>query len=274
MSKYTGKIGSVTLTKIRAAKSNGLKLSCITCYDSSFGRLIDQSDIDLVLVGDSLGNVMMGYDNTIPVTVQDMIHHTACVSRVLTKPFLVSDMPFMSYSISIEQALQNASRLIQEGGAQAVKVEGGKVVAPQVRAMVNAGIPVMGHLGLMPQSLHATGGFKVMGRGKEQQIQLIQDAKALEEAGCFAIVLEMVPHELAKQVTKSIAIPTVGIGAGPDTDGQILVLHDVLGFDEGFNPKFLKKYAELGRLVQEAVTTYSKEVKSGAYPTIENSFSE
>ncbi len=274
MSVYTGKVGSVTLTKIQSRKSESKKISAITCYDSSFARLIDQTDIDLILVGDSLGNVMMGHDHTIPVTVQDMVHHTACVSRVLTKPFIVSDMPFMSYNISVEQALENASRLIQEGGAQAVKVEGGEHIIPQVRALVNAGIPVMGHLGLTPQSLHASGGYKVVGRSQSQREQLERDAKALEEAGCFSVVLEMVPHKLAEKVTKNLSIPAIGIGAGPETDGQIIVLHDILGFNEEFNPKFLKKYAQIGKLVREAVTSYNDEVKSGEFPTLENSFSE
>jgi 3-methyl-2-oxobutanoate hydroxymethyltransferase len=274
MSLYTGKVGYVTLTKIQSRKTEKKKISAITCYDASFARLIDQTDIDIILVGDSLGNVMMGYDHTIPVTVQDMIHHTACVSRVVEKPFLVADMPFMSYNISNEQALENATRLIQEGGAQAVKVEGGAHILPQVKAMVDAGIPVMGHLGLTPQSLHAAGGYKIVGREQKQKEKLISDAKALQDAGCFSLVLEMVPYKLAERLTDELDIPTIGIGAGPNTDGQILVLHDILGFNEDFNPKFLKKYAQMGKMVREAVTAYNDEVKSGEYPTLENSFSE
>lgn len=273
MSKYTQK-GSVTVSRIVAAKAEQRKLSVVTCYDSSFARLIDQTSIDIVLVGDSLGNVMLGFDNTIPVTVDHMVHHTAAVGRVLTRPFLCADMPFMSYSVSVEQALANAARLMQEGLAQGVKVEGGRTIAPQVAAIVQAGIPVMGHLGLTPQSLHAMGGHRVQGRGEEAAKALIADAKALEAAGVFAIVLEMIPLELAAKVTREVGIPTIGIGAGPHCDGQVLVLHDILGLDEGFNPKFLKKYAHLGKTVREALNAFDVDVKGGVFPSAEQSFKD
>lgn len=273
MSKYTQK-GSITISQILAAKTEKRLLSVVTCYDSAFARLIDQTPIDIVLVGDSLGNVMLGHDSTIPVTMDAMVHHTAAVSRVLQRPFLCADMPFLSYNISVEQALTNAGRLVQQGGAQGVKVEGGRSIAPQVKALVEAGIPVMGHLGLTPQSVHAKGGYRIQGRGDEAQKALIDDAKALEDAGAFSVVLEMIPLELAAKVTAALRIPTIGIGAGPKCDGQVLVLHDILGFDEGFNPKFLKKYADLGKTVREAVAAYDRDVKSGAFPTNEQSFKD
>lgn len=273
MSRYTEK-AAITVSQIVAAKAEKRKLATITCYDSAFARLIDQTAIDLVLVGDSMGNVILGHDGTIPVTVDDIIHHTKAVARVLTKPFLCSDMPFLSYNLSVEQALTNAGRMIQEGGAQGVKVEGGRSIVPQVKAMVEAGIPVLGHLGLTPQSVHAKGGYKVQGRGAAASQGLLDDAKALEDAGAFGVVLEMIPGELASKVTQALKIPTIGIGAGPKCDGQILVLHDILGFDEGFNPKFLKKYANLGKLIREAVAQYDHDVKSGAFPSEEQSFKE
>lgn len=273
MSKYTVK-DNVTVSKLLAAKGEGRKLATVTCYDAAFARLIDQTPVDLVLVGDSLGNVMLGHDNTIPVTMDDMVHHTAAVARALTRPFLCADMPFMSYSISIEQALTNAARLVQEGGAQGVKVEGGRNIVPQVRAIIEAGIPVLGHLGLTPQSVHALGGFKVQGRGGAAAQRMMDDALALQDAGVFGIVLEMVPQTLAATVTQALKIPTIGIGAGPKCDGQIIVLHDILGFDEGFNPKFLKKYANLGQDIRAAVTAYDREVKSGVFPGEEHAFKE
>jgi 3-methyl-2-oxobutanoate hydroxymethyltransferase len=273
VSKYTQK-GNVTVSQIVGAKAEGKKISVVTCYDSSFARLVDQSPVDCVLVGDSLGNVMLGHDSTIPVTMDDMVHHTAAVARVLTKPFLVGDMPFLSYNVSVEQALMNAGRLVQQGGAQGVKVEGGRAIAAKVRAIVDAGIPVMGHLGLTPQSVHAKGGYRVQGRGDAAAQALLDDAKALEEAGAFAVVLEMVPRALAAKVTAALKIPTIGIGAGPDCDGQVLVLHDILGFDESFNPKFLKKYANLGKVVRDALLAYDRDVKGGAFPSDEQSFKD
>lgn len=274
MSKYT-ESGGITLHQILKAKSEQKKLSAITCYDSSFARLLNDTAIDIVLVGDSLGNVMLGYDTTVPVTVDHMVHHTAAVSRVLRKPFLCADMPFLSYKISTQQALTNAGRLVQEGGAQSVKIEGGDAAMCEVIATVtDAGIPVMGHLGLTPQSVHAMGGFRVQGRGDDAAARLLQEAKEVEKAGAFAVVLEMVPAALAKKVSASLSIPTIGIGAGPDCDGQIIVLHDMLGFDDAFNPKFLKKYASLAKTIRESVSAYDKEVKSGIFPAPEHSFKE
>lgn len=273
MSKHQAQT-TMTVSQILAAKGEGRRLATITCYDSAFARLIDQTDIDLVLVGDSLGNVMLGYPNTIPVTMDDMVHHTAAVSRVLHRPFICADMPFMSYHLHPEQALTNAARLVQKGGAHGVKVEGGRAIVPQVRALINAGIPVMGHLGLTPQSVHALSGFKVQGRGAEQAKALLDDALALQDAGIFALVLELVPMSLAERLTNTLKIPTIGIGAGPHCDGQIIVLHDILGFDEGFQPKFLRKYANLSQTVKEAVSRYSADVKAGAFPTVEQAFKD
>ena len=273
MSKYT-QSAAVTVSQIVQAKAAGKKISSITCYDAAFARLIEQTGVDLVLVGDSLGNVMLGYDNTLPVTMDDMVHHTAAVTRILRRPFVCADMPFLSYNVSVEQALTNAGRLVQEAGAQAVKVEGGASIAPQVRALVQAGIPVMGHLGLTPQSVHAMGGYRVQGRGADAAKRMMDDALTLQEAGIFSLVLEMVPAELAGRITEALKIPTIGIGAGPKCDGQIIVLHDILGFDEEFNPKFLKKYANLGKVVRDAVSTYDQEVKAGSFPSAEHSFKD
>jgi 3-methyl-2-oxobutanoate hydroxymethyltransferase len=273
MSKYTQR-EAVTISQILAAKQSGSKLSAVTCYDSAFARLIDHTSVDIVLVGDSLGNVMLGHDGTVAVTMNDMLHHTAAVARVLKRPFLCADMPFLSYQVSTEQALTNAARLIQEGGAQGVKVEGGRPICPQVKAIVQAGIPVMGHLGLTPQSVHAMGGYRVQGRGNDAAQQILDDAHALQDAGIFALVLEMVPERLAERITASLHVPTVGIGAGAKCDGQILVLHDILGFDSGFSPKFLKKYANLGDTVQQALDAYDRDVKGGVYPGPEHSFKE
>jgi 3-methyl-2-oxobutanoate hydroxymethyltransferase len=273
MSRYANKKQSpITTNEVRSRKEQGKKLSMVTCYDAAFARLVETSGIDMVLVGDSLGNVMLGHGDTIPVTMADMIHHTASVARVLHTPLLAADMPFFSYKVSVEQALSNAARLIQEGGAQAVKVEGGIEICPQVKAIVDAGIPVIGHLGLTPQSVHALGGFKVQGRGDGPEAALIAAAKALEAAGAFCIVLELIPAKLAEKVTKAVKVPTIGIGAGPNCDGQVLVIHDMLGFDQGFNPKFLKKYANLGAVIESALKQYDDEVKTGKFPETTHSF--
>lgn len=273
MSKYTEK-GGITLHQISKMKAAKKKISAITCYDSSFARLIDATGIDIVLVGDSLGNVMLGFDNTIPVTIEHMLHHVSAVSRVLRKPFLCADMPFLSYHLSAVQALENAGRLVQQAGAQSVKVEGGdKFVCETIHRMTAAGIPVMGHLGLTPQSVHAMGGYRVQGRG-EGAARLKAEAKEVELAGAFALVLEMVPAPLAKEISANLSIPTIGIGAGPDCDGQIIVLQDMLGFDDDFNPKFLKKYANLSKTIRDSVSAYDKEVKSGTFPTADHSFNE
>lgn len=275
MSKHEdAKVRAITVNDIMAAKVAKRPVSVITCYDAAFAKLIDQTAIDIVLVGDSMGNVVLGYKNTIPVTMDDMVHHTAAVARGLTRPMLIADMPFLSYNLSIEQAVSNAGRLVQEGGAHAVKLEGGRHVAAAVKAITAAGIPVMGHLGLTPQSVHQLGGYKVQGRGDAAAKDLLTDAQALTDAGAFAIVLEMLPAPLAAKVTVSVASATIGIGAGPDCDGQVLVLHDILGFDPDFKPKFLKKYADVGQIVRDAVQAYDKDVKSRAFPTAEQSFKD
>jgi 3-methyl-2-oxobutanoate hydroxymethyltransferase len=273
LSKLTQKTKQVTIADIAGFFGTGRKISMVTCYDSSFARLVEKSDVDMVLVGDSLGNVMLGYDNTIPVTMDDMLHHCKAVSRVLMRPFICGDMPFLSYQVSTEQAVRNAGRLIQEGGCHGVKVEGGRAIAASVAAIVNAGIPVMGHLGLTPQSIHKLGGYKVQARSDEARRILLEDAEALAKAGAFSLVLEMVPRDLAKEVTAKIGIPTIGIGAGPDCSGQVLVLQDMLGFDSDFNPKFLKKYLDLGGAITNALNEYHGEVTAGQFPAASQSFS-
>jgi 3-methyl-2-oxobutanoate hydroxymethyltransferase len=271
LSKHTDTLSHVTVRTLLKRKTEKQKISMITCYDAAFGAMIERSSIDMVLVGDSLGNVVLGYKDTIPVTMNDMIHHTQAVSRAVKRAMLVADMPFMSYNISVEQALTNAALLIQEGGAHAVKVEGGTHILPQVKAMVRAGIPVVGHLGLTPQSIHTLGGYRVQGRGAEAH-KLLREAKELSEAGICALVLELIPRGLAKEITDAISIPTIGIGAGPDTDGQVLVLQDMLGFPSEFSPKFLKKYATLGDIVSAALAQYDQDVKSQSFPTAEHTF--
>ena len=247
-------------------------ITMVTCYDYTFARLVDMADIDAVLIGDSLGNVMQGQETTIPVTVDDIIYHTRAVLRGNQTSLVVADMPFMSYQASFEEGMRNAGRLMKEGGAQAVKVEGGEAIAPLVEKMVYHGIPVVGHLGLTPQSVHKFGGFRVQGRGDEAAKQLLADARALEEAGAFMLVLEMVPRALAEKVTEAIGIPTIGIGAGNATSGQVLVLQDLLGMNQSFKPKFLKNFANLEETVTEALGAYRDEVRQGSYPGDEHSF--
>ncbi len=272
MSRYSCRDGVVSINTIRQRKEAGGKISMVTCYDAAFARLVESSPIDMVLVGDSLGSVMLGLDDPTQVTMEHMVSHTAAVSRILRRPLLCADLPFLSYQSSPQEALRNAGRLLQEGGAHAVKLEGGQQVVAQIKTLVSAGIPVMGHLGLTPQSVHMLGGYKVQGRDSKVHGQILRDAVALEEAGVFALVLELVPRELARQVTASIAIPTIGIGAGPDCDGQVLVLHDLLGFDPEFNPRFLKKYADFAQGIQQALAVFNDEVKAGVFPAACNSF--
>ena len=264
---------TLTLPDILAKKGKtGQKLVVITCYDSAFADLIERTSVDIVLVGDSPGNVVLGFDNTIPVTMDHMVHHTAAVARRLHRPFLVADMPFLSYALSVEQALANAGRLVQQGGAKAVKLEGGRAICDKVRALVDAGIPVMGHLGLTPQSVHAKGGYKVQGRGADARQRLIDDAGLLVDAGIFSLVLELIPAPLAAEVTRQIAVPTIGIGAGSQTDGQVLVLHDMLGMNLDFSPKFVKKYATMGDGVIKALESYADDVREGQFPADEHSY--
>ena len=270
MSKHSRK-KRISAASITGMKKESKKISMVTCYDSAFAGLINETDIDAVLVGDSMGNVILGFEDTIPVTMAMMTHHTAAVSRTLNGPMLVADMPFMTYGVSVEQAIKNASQLIQDGGAHAVKMEGGREIVPQVEALTQAGIPVMGHLGLTPQKIHALGGYKVQGRGEAGEI-LKKEAMALQEAGCFAVVLELIPDDLARNVSQALDVPTIGIGAGVGTDGQVLVLHDLLGFNSDFKPKFLKTYANVGQVVTDALQAYSSEVKEGLFPAEEHTF--
>lgn len=256
----------------RNAKQKNERLTMLTAYDYSTAKLIDASGIDAVLVGDSLGMVMLGYEDTLSVTMEDMIHHTKAVARGVKDALVVSDLPFMSYQTSVYDAVSNAGRLIKEGRAQAVKLEGGLEVCPQIKAIVEASIPVMAHLGLTPQSVNAFGGFKVQGKDEEAARSLIEQAKAVEAAGAFAVVLECIPAKLAELITKSISIPTIGIGAGNGCDGQVLVYQDMLGLYSDFTPKFVKRYAEIGPQMQTAIEGYISEVKSGAFPAAEHTF--
>ena len=256
----------------RNAKQKNERLTMLTAYDYSTAKLIDASGIDSVLVGDSLGMVMLGYEDTLSVTMEDMIHHTKAVARGVKDALVVSDLPFMSYQTSVYDAVSNAGRLIKEGRAQAVKLEGGVEVCPQIKAIVEASIPVMAHLGLTPQSVNAFGGFKVQGKDEEAARSLIEQAKAVEAAGAFAVVLECIPAKLAELITKSISIPTIGIGAGNGCDGQVLVYQDMLGLYSDFTPKFVKRYAEIGPQMENAIEDYISEVKSGAFPAAEHTF--
>jgi 3-methyl-2-oxobutanoate hydroxymethyltransferase len=262
----------VTIRDIAEMKVRGEKIPMVTAYDYTTARLVDQAGIPMVLVGDSLGMVVLGYDSTIPVTMEDMLHHVKAVARGAKQCLIVGDMPFMTYQIDASQALTNAARLIQEGGAHTVKLEGGEKVAETVRRIVDAGIPVMGHLGLTPQSVHAFGGYRVRGRKRKEAVRLLRDAHALEEAGAYAVVLELVPTSLARLVSERLKIPTIGIGAGAGCDGQVQVLHDMLGLFTDFVPKHAKQYALLAEAIREALTRYAHEVKGGSFPTEEHGF--
>ena len=262
----------VTIADIKGMKQKKEKIPMLTGYDYVTAKIIDEAGVPLILVGDSLGMVILGYESTIPVTMEEMIHHTKAVVRGAKKALVIGDMPFMSYHISVSDALHNAARFIQEGGAQAVKLEGGEVVAEQVRRLVDCGIPVMGHIGLTPQSIHQLGGFKVQGRAVEEAKKLLNDARILEEAGAFAIVLECTPAPLSKLITQKLAIPTIGIGAGPDCDGQVQVISDLLGLYTDFVPRHAKQYARLAGEIKAAVSSYISEVKSLSFPTMEHSY--
>ena len=261
-----------TVTTFQQAKRNGEKLTMLTAYDYSMAKLIDEAGVNSILVGDSLGNVILGYDDTVSVTMEDMIHHGAAVARGAKEALVIIDMPFMSYQTSVQDALVNAGRLMKEGRAGAVKLEGGPRVAPQIEAIVSAGIPVCGHIGLTPQSIHAFGGFKVQGKSEETARKLLEDAKAVEEAGAFAVVIEGVPKKLADLITKQLTIPTIGIGAGNGCDGQVLVYQDMLGMFSDFTPKFVKRFADIGEVMKEAFGNYIKEVKSGTFPAEEHEY--
>lgn len=261
-----------TAATFAAAKAKGEKLSMLTAYDYSTAKLEDESGINGILVGDSLGNVVLGYEDTVSVTMEDMIHHGAAVARGAKNALVVVDMPFMSYEVTVEEAVRNAGRLMKEGRAGAVKLEGGVRVAEQIHAIVKAGIPVMGHIGLTPQSINVFGGFKVQGKSEEAARALLADAKAVEEAGAFAVVIEAVPAALAQIITDAVSIPTIGIGAGAGCDGQILVYQDMLGMFSDFTPKFVKRYANVGEVMREAFANYAAEVASGAFPTEEHTY--
>ncbi len=266
-------MSKVTIHTLQKKKNSQQKITMVTAYDATFARLIDQNGIDILLVGDSLGMVVAGHSNTLPVTMEQMIYHTRCVSRGTSRGHIVADMPFMSYQTSTKDAVHNAGRLVKEGFAHAVKLEGGAMHAPLIQQLVAIGIPVMGHLGLTPQSVHQMGGFKVQGKDNQAQQQLLKDAKAIEQAGAYAIVLEGIPKTIAKQITETVSIPTIGIGAGPDCDGQVLVIYDLLGMDDTFQPKFVRKYASLSQTIGSALQSFSKDVKDGSFPSDKESFS-
>ena len=261
-----------TVQTFKEAKNNHTKLAMLTAYDYSTAKLQDEAGIHGILVGDSLGNVILGYEDTISVTMDDMIHHGAAVARGAKNALVVVDMPFMSYQTSVYDAVVNAGRLMKEGRANAVKLEGGVSVCPQIKAITDAGIPVMAHLGLTPQSINAFGGFKVQGKNEAAARKLIDDAKAVEEAGAFALVLECVPAKLAKIISEQLTIPTIGIGAGAGCDGQILVYQDMLGMFSDYTPKFVKRFAEVGSVMKEAFANYIKEVQAETYPAEEHTF--
>lgn len=261
-----------TVSTILEQKRNGDKITMLTAYDYSTAKLIDEAGINSILIGDSLGNVILGYEDTLSVTMEDMIHHTRAVARGAKNALIVADMPFMSYQTSVYDAVVNAGRLIKEGRAQAVKLEGGASVCEQIRAITNASIPVVAHLGLTPQSINAFGGYKVQGKSEEAAKKLLSDAKAVEEAGAFALVLECVPSKLAKLISETLSIPTIGIGAGAGCDGQVLVYQDMLGMFSDYTPKFVKKYANVGEIMKTAFKEYIIEVKSSRFPAEENGY--
>ena len=262
----------ITASQIKEMKKQGEKIAMITAYDYPMAKLVDEAGMPIILVGDSLGMVVLGYESTIPVTMDEMIHHTKAVVRGTKHALIIGDMPFMTYHISTEDALRNAARFIQEGGAQAVKLEGGETVAEKVSRIVAAGIPVQGHIGLTPQSIHQLGGYKVQGKTAEVAARLLNDAKALESAGVFSIVLECIPTPLAKLITERVSVPTIGIGAGKHCDGQVQVINDLLGMYTDFVPKHAKQYAKLHESISSAVSDYISEVKSEKFPTSKQSY--
>jgi 3-methyl-2-oxobutanoate hydroxymethyltransferase len=268
----SAQVKKVTAPEVRARKGVGPSLAMVTAYDFTMARLLDEAGVDLLLVGDSLGMVVQGLGNTLPVTLDEIAYHSRAVVRGAARAHVVGDMPFMSYQVSPAQGVEAAGKLVKDGGVESVKLEGGEDFAEHVWRIVRAGVPVMGHVGLMPQSVHALGGFKVQGRGDEAARKVIADAKAIEEAGAYAIVLEAIPPDVAAQVTEAVGIPTIGIGAGPSCDGQVLVCTDLLGMSRGHAPKFAKHYAELGDAIVAATRRYVDEVRSGAFPAAEQSY--
>ncbi len=263
----------LTIQDIKQMKRLGQHIPMLTAYDYTTAKLVEGAGVPIILVGDSLGNTMLGYGSTIPVTMEEMLHHTRAVVRGTQRALVVGDMPFMSFQVDDKEAVRNAGRFLQEGGAQAVKLEGGRPVLAAVRRMVEVGIPVMGHLGLTPQSINQLGGYKVQGKTPEAAARMVEDALALEEAGVFSLVLECVPTPLAKLITERLSVPTIGIGAGPFCDGQVQVVHDMLGLFTDFTPKHAKRYAELGEAIKQAVASYVREVSEGSFPTDKQSYS-
>jgi len=262
----------VTVPALARAKARGDKIAMLTAYDFAFARIFDAAGIDVLLVGDSLGNVVQGNDTTVPVTLDEMVYHTRLVSRAARRALVVGDMPFGSYHASVEQAVASAVRLMKEGGAHAVKLEGGERVADRIEALARLQIPVMGHVGLTPQSVHQFGGFRVQGRGDEGHARVLADAKAVEAAGAFAVVLECVPRELAREISAALAIPTIGIGAGVGCDGQVLVMHDLLGLTDGAPPKFVRQYVGLGDIARRAAELWADDVRNQKYPSDAESY--
>ncbi len=263
----------VTTQTVVSMKDEAEKISMLTAYDFTMAQIIDRAGIDIILVGDSAGNVMAGYETTIPMTMGNMIYHTACVVRGVERALVIADMPFMSYQVTPNEALRSAGRMMKEAGAHGIKLEGGKAVVETVKKIVDAGIPVMGHLGLTPQSIYNFGTYKVRATEQEEAQALTDDAKALEQAGCFSLVLEKIPAGLAEKVTRAISIPTIGIGAGPECDGQVLVVHDMLGLNKEFKPRFLRRYADLDTSITEAVQAYITDIKSGDFPNEDEQYS-
>jgi 3-methyl-2-oxobutanoate hydroxymethyltransferase len=262
----------ITVPSIKAMKGGGERITMLTAYDTPFARILDEAGVDILLVGDSVGSVVAGYPNTLPVTIEEMIYHTRAVVRGTGRALVVIDMPFMSYQISVEDAKRNAGRMIKESGAEAVKLEGGVNMKGVIKAITDIDIPVMGHIGLTPQSIHQMGGYKVQGKVEEQKRKVMEDAIAVEEAGAFSLVLECIPAELAAEITERLSIPTIGIGAGINCDGQVLVIHDVLGLLGDFRPKFVKSYADLRTIISQAVIKYMDEVKNAKFPAEEHTF--
>lgn len=263
---------ALTVPDLIKWKADGRRIVMLTCYDAAFATLLEQAGVDILLVGDSLHQVVAGHDTTLGATLEQMIYHAAAVRRKTRRALVFVDLPFLTYQVSVEEAIRNAGHVLQATDAHGVKVEGGAYMAPTVAALVQRGIPVIGHLGLTPQSVHVLGGYRVQGREQDAADRLVDDAVALEAAGACAIVLELIPAALARRVTEAVRVPTVGIGAGPGCDGQVLVLHDMLGLNEVFTPKFLKRYAELGVAVRQAAAAYAEDVRTGRYPGPEHSF--
>lgn len=262
----------VTVPDIVKKKQRGEKITCLTAYDYSFARILDQAGVDILLVGDSVGCVFQGQANTLPVTLDEMIYHTRAVVRGRNRSLVIGDMPFLSYQVSRNEAIKNAGRLLQEGGAEGVKLEGGKAIRETLKAIVEIGIPVMGHVGLTPQSVHRFGGYKVQGKNVHEREAIIGDALAVEDAGAFAVVLEGMPLDLAKEIAERLTIPTIGIGAGPHCDGQVLVIHDMLGLFDDFTPKFVKRYADIKEVMTGAVKNFIADVRDRKFPAEEHSF--